>query len=79
MNENRAHPRLRTLKGGLIIFGTAAAIDCVIRNMSETGALLAVNPFGIPDEFTLVIKPEMRKRACQVAWRSVEKMGVRFV
>jgi hypothetical protein len=47
--------------------------------MSETGALLAVNPFGIPDEFALVIKPEMRKRSCRVAWRSADKIGVRFV
>lgn len=79
MNENRISPRLRTLKGGLIIFGTAPAVECVIRNMSETGALIAVTPFGIPDEFTLVIKPEMRKRACRVAWRTADKIGVRFV
>lgn len=79
MEEHRGSPRLRTLKGGLILFGTAPAFDCVIRNMSDTGALLVVNPVGIPDEFTLVIKPEMRKRACRVAWRSADKIGVRFV
>lgn len=79
MNDHRTSPRLRTLKGGLIIFGTAPAIDCVIRNMSKTGALLAVNPVGIPDEFSLVIKPEMKKRACQVIWRSADKIGVRFI
>ena len=78
MEEHRASPRLRTLKGGLILFGTAPAFDCVIRNMSNTGALLVVNPIGIPDEITLVIKPEMVKRICQVVWRSADKIGVRF-
>lgn len=79
MSENRRSTRLRTLKGALIIFGSTPAIDCVVRNMSETGALLLVNPIGIPEEFTLVIKPEMRKRACQIAWRSTDRIGVRFV
>ena len=79
MEEHRSNPRLRTLKGGLILFGTAPAFDCTIRNMSNTGALLVVNPVGIPDEFTLVIKPEMVKRSCRVAWRAADKIGVRFV
>ena len=79
MKEHRTSRRLRTLKGGLILYGTAPAFDCVIRNMSTTGALLVVNPVDIPEEFTLVIKPEMLKRACKVAWRSVDKMGIRFV
>ncbi len=79
MEEHRATPRLRTLKGGLILFGIAPAFDCTIRNMSEKGALLVVNTIGIPDEFTLVIKPEMIKRPCRVAWRSADKIGVRFV
>jgi hypothetical protein len=51
MENNRDSPRLRTLKGGSILFGVAPAIDCVIRNMSETGAMLAVeSPIGIPDD-----------------------------
>jgi len=79
MSEKRRAPRLRTLKGGLILFGTAPAFDCTIRNMSTIGALLLINPIGIPDEFTLVIKPEMVKRSCRVAWRSADKIGVHFV
>ena len=79
MDKRRA-PRLRTFKGGSIIFGLAAAIDCTIRNISETGASLEVaSPVGIPDEFTLLIKPEFVKRDCQVAWRSAKRIGVRFL
>jgi hypothetical protein len=80
MSENRRSARLRTYKGGSIIFGVAAAIDCIIRNMSDTGATLEVkNPSGVPDEFTLLIKPEFVKRNCQVAWRSANRIGVQFV
>lgn len=79
MEERRRGSRLRTLKGGLILFGTAPTFECVIRNMSDLGALLMINPIGIPDEFTLVVKPEMVKRACQIAWHSADKIGVRFV
>ena len=78
--EHRGSPRLRALKGGSILFGTAAAIDCTIRNMSETGAALEVeSPVGIPDDFDLLIKPERIKRNCRVAWRSAKRIGVRFV
>jgi hypothetical protein len=80
MSENRRSARLRTYKGGSIIFGVAAAIDCMIRNMSETGAALEVdNPVGVPNEFTLLIKPEFVKRNCQVVWRSANRIGVQFV
>ena len=80
MSENRRSARLRTYKGGSIIFGVAAAVDCIIRNMSETGAALDVeSPVGIPDDFVLLIKPEFVKRNCQVAWRSANRIGVRFV
>ena len=62
------------------MFGVAPAIDCVVRNMSQTGARLTVeSPVGIPDDFTLLIKPELTKRACQVVWRKPGSIGVRFV
>ena len=80
MPEARRSLRSRTFKGGSIIFGVAAAIDCIIRNMSETGAALEIeSPVGIPDEFILLVKPEFVKRKCRVAWRSAKRIGVAFV
>ncbi|HET9616627.1 MAG TPA: PilZ domain-containing protein [Pseudolabrys sp.] len=80
MPEARRSPRSRTFKGGSIIFGVAAAIDCIIRNMSESGAALEIeSPVGIPDEFILIVKPEFVKRNCRVAWRSAKRIGVAFV
>ena len=79
MSEQRRSPRLRTIKGGSIMFGSAAAIDCIIRNMSETGAALEVeSPIGIPDSFTLLIRPEILKRRCEVVWRTRHRIGVVF-
>ena len=79
MDEHRRSARRRTLKGGTILFGTTTTIECIIRNMSETGAALEVeSQAGIPDSFTLLIKPERIKRDCQVAWRSGKRIGVRF-
>lgn len=80
MQERRSTPRHRTLKGGSIIFGLAAGIDCVIRNLSDQGAALEVDsPVGIPDDFTLLIRPETVKRNCHVEWRSANRIGVHFV
>lgn len=80
MTERRRTPRNWTLNGGTIIFGTAAGIDCVIRNMSDIGAALEVErTAGIPDDVTLPIKPEIIKRKCRVIWRSVKRIGVELI
>jgi hypothetical protein len=79
LTNTRSAPRLRNLKRGSITFGAGAAIDCIIRNLSETGAGLAVeSPVGVPEQFVLIIKPEPVKRNCQIAWRSAKRIGVRF-
>lgn len=79
-DERRKAPRQRTFKGGSISFDRAFGIDCIIRNISKNGACLEVeSPIGIPDDFTLIIKPEFLKRSCRVAWREPKRIGVRFV
>jgi len=79
MIEKRANSRVRTLRSASIIFGGASTVDCVVRNLSETGACLEVaSPVGIPDDFALQIKPEERKRDCHVAWRPANRIGVSF-
>ncbi|MDO8876793.1 MAG: PilZ domain-containing protein [Pseudolabrys sp.] len=78
--ERRSAQRKRTLKSGTISFDRAAGFDCVVRNLSEAGAMLEVeSPLGIPDNFTLVIKPENSKHTCRVIWRTAKKIGVQFI
>jgi hypothetical protein len=53
MSEKRISPRRRVLKAGTIEFN-GGAIDCMVRNLSTTGAALDVtSPIGIPQRFTL--------------------------
>jgi hypothetical protein len=78
MNEHRAAPRHRILKAGTISFG-GGAIECTVRNLSETGAALeVVTPLFIPDRFTLIVQTEQLKRPCRIVWRKEKRMGVAF-
>lgn len=78
MEGNRTAPRRRVLKAGSIEFG-GGAIDCTVRNISETGAALEiVTPLYIPDRFTLVVHTDQLKRACYIVWRKEKRIGVAF-
>jgi two-component system cell cycle response regulator len=56
----------------------ASQLECKVRDMSKTGARLAVAPSAkIPDEFILLVAEH--KHLCRVAWRSAKEVGVRFV
>lgn len=78
LENNRAAPRQRVLKAGTIEFG-GSTIDCVIRNISETGAALEVaSPVGIPAEFNLLISGNIGKRPCRVVWVREKRIGVAF-
>ena len=78
MTNKRTTPRQRVLKVGTIAF-TGAAIDCTVRNLSETGAALEVaSVVGIPTEFSLVISSDSVNRKCRVVWRKLNRIGVAF-
>jgi hypothetical protein len=79
MEQKRKAPRMRVLKAGAIEFG-GGAIDCTIRNISETGAALEVaSPFGIPQEVKLVNLSDRSVRGCHIVWRKEKRLGVRFL
>jgi hypothetical protein len=76
MNEHRIATRRRVLKSGKIEFG-GGAIDCTVRNLSDTGAALDVtSPVGIPAEFNLVVNGT--PRPCRVVWRKEKQIGITF-
>jgi PilZ domain len=78
MVETRSAPRHRVLKAGTIEFG-GGAIDCVIRNLSVTGAALEVfSQVGIPERFALVVPSDGLHLRCEVAWRRNYRIGVTF-
>ena len=78
LENSRAAPRQRVFKAGSIEFG-GSTIDCVVRNISETGAALEVaSPVGIPAEFNLLISGNIAKRPCRVVWVKDKRIGVAF-
>jgi hypothetical protein len=78
LDNNRAAPRQRVFKAGSIEF-SGSTIDCVVRNISETGAALEVaSPVGIPAEFNLLISGNTAKRPCRVVWVRDKHIGVAF-
>ncbi len=79
MTDNRRKPRLRTFKGGSITLPTGI-VECVIRNLSPTGALIELSGLAlVPDEFSLIIKPEGTRRQCRVVRRQKLQLGVQFL
>lgn len=79
--ERRGQRRLRALKGGKIVLNAGhSIIDCTVRNLSPSGALLEVQSVvGIPGQFDIILDNGARHHACTVRWRTQRLLGVRFV
>jgi hypothetical protein len=75
--EKRAGPRKTVLMSGAIEF-TGSTINCLVRNISISGAALDVtNPLDTPERFDLVSK-DGTHIPCHVIWRQDEQIGVAF-
>ena len=77
--DKRGAPRQRTLRGGKIVWnGGFNSHDCVVRNLSRTGARLDTGTFlRLPDRFSLKFE-DGRTLPVEVIWTRVNEMGVRF-
>ncbi len=80
MQEHRQASRHKTYKAARIAFqGVRAVITCLVRNLSDTGACLAVdNPIGIPDSFNLVFDSGEPSRMSRVIWRKKKQIDIAF-
>lgn len=78
--NKRRSPRLRTMKGAsLVLPGSASAFSCVMRNLSEHGALIELpSTIGIPAAVILETQDGTLKRLCRVAWRTETRLGLEF-
>jgi hypothetical protein len=76
--EQRAAHRQRVLKAGSIEFD-GAIVDCLVRNISESGVGVEVeNPVGIPHEVTLSIPTRNVRQHCYIVWRKEKRFGIKF-
>jgi PilZ domain len=78
MVETRIAPRYRVMKAGTIEF-RGQTIDCMIRDLSITGAALEVpHQRAAPDKFVLVMPDDGLRLPCHVVWRKDYRIGVTF-
>src|SRR4051794_6468044 len=77
--SQRSAPRIRSLIAARIIFNNGqSTLDCLIRNLSDTGAKLSVSAVVIlPDCFDLLISKSVTRRM-RMAWQRGDEIGVRF-
>ena len=80
MAERRKIPRARALKGAKIAFNQRrSVIDCVVRNLTDVGAMLKVpSTAGIPERFDFRFEHERSYRPARVIWRREDALGVEF-
>ena len=78
--DKRAAPRPRALKAAKIVsMDNKTAIDCVVRNQSETGAQLSTEQaISVPNEFQYYLASEDTVRDAAVVWRRGDRIGVAF-
>lgn len=80
MTERRQTARLRSLLGARACYNQRrVTLDCVVRNISEGGALLVVSDAVVlPAMFELEIAQRQRSYNAHVRWRSGTRVGVSF-
>lgn len=80
--ERRALSRSRTLQRGRICYGLqhAMSFDCMIRNLTEAGAMLRVPAVqAIPERFTLLHVNGGMAFEARLAWRRGDDAGAEFL
>jgi hypothetical protein len=78
-DERRSERRVRALKRARIIFNNGYGVfDCVVRNLSPSGALIDVpSMLGVPSQFDIAID-KAPGRPCTVRWHTDHLVGVHF-
>jgi hypothetical protein len=67
--------------GWITLEGGFAARQCVVQNMSSTGAKITIDdPNMLPAKLRLAFTRDARTgRPCEVVWRRGKSVGVKFV
>lgn len=81
MSENRKESRQRTFLKGRILFNKgASSMDCLVRDLSTTGARLSLTETAtLPDSFELYIPQRDKTYRASLRWRRSDGIGITFV
>ncbi|WP_372425059.1 PilZ domain-containing protein [Salinarimonas chemoclinalis] len=80
-SEQRTAPRRRALVAARIRYGGGAVtIDCVVRNISETGAKIDISEgVTLPGHFEIVIPQMNVVHRAELRWRRGGEAGIAFL
>jgi hypothetical protein len=76
-SDRRRAPRKKILKGGRTAWPNGDSTECVVHNLSATGAHLQIRG-PVPKTFNLIIDGDQVSRSCCVVWRNASRVGVKF-
>jgi hypothetical protein len=76
-SDRRRAARRKVFKIGRAFWPNADSSECLIYNLSETGAQLEARSL-VPNKFDLLIEGDPWCRSCSVVWRRANRVGVRF-
>jgi hypothetical protein len=78
--DKRATPRMRSfLKGKAIFNNRQSTLDCLVRDISATGARLEVsNAVLLPELFDLYVPQKDTTYRVRITWRAEGEIGVEF-
>lgn len=78
MTDKRREPRKRTfLKGRIVFNGGSSSMDCLVRDLSDSGARIAIDEtLLLPEHFLLEIPQKDRTFTAALRWRDEDGLGV---
>jgi len=80
VQERRTSARSRVLKSAKLVVGTSSVIDCVVRNLNNSGARVEVpNSAALPENVHLTFDGGRSLRPCRIVWRKPDSTGLEFV
>jgi len=78
--NRRRSPRRRALLSGKLVFGEGRAIDCAIRDISETGAKIRLTRGEyVPTRVFLIVRRTATAYEARVSWSKGPDFGLLFV
>jgi hypothetical protein len=80
MLERRRLPRTKVFKGAKLILAARSTVSCVVRNLTNQGALLQLpSTRDLTTEFDLSFDKGRTLRKSHVVWQTFTNIGVSFV
>jgi hypothetical protein len=75
--DRRLSSRRKILKFGKTFWPNGDSSECLVYNLSDTGAQLEISS-PVPNVFDLLVDGDPWRRTCSVVWRKANRAGVKF-